>query len=116
MSLGLDAITGLLTTADYPLAAGLLIAGALALVVAGDVRASKNDIDAITEVAALVVMSVVILPLLPEGPLGPALGIRPRELWLLVLLFSGMSFLGFLIPRCPLAPDAIPAPARGFRT
>jgi len=112
VSLGLDAITGLLTTADYPLAAGLLIAGALALVVAGDVRASKNDIDAITEVAAL----VVILPLLPEGPLGPAPGIRPRELWLLVLLFSGMSFLGFLIPRCPLAPDAIPAPARGFRT
>ncbi len=147
----LAGVAGLLTKADYALAGGLLVAGALALVVAGYVRASKKDIDATTEVAALVVlgagvlsglgelrfsaalttltvlllaekqglhkfvdrlddtmllaaarvavMSVVILPLLPEGPFGPAPGLRPRELWLLVLLFSGMSFLGFLAQR-----------------
>jgi uncharacterized membrane protein (DUF4010 family) len=144
-------IAGLLTAAGYALPAGLLVSGALALIVAGYVRASKHDIDATTEVAALVVlgagvlsglgelrfaaalttmtvlllaekqglhkfvdrlddtmllaaarvavMSVVILPLLPEGPFGPAPGIRPRELWLLVLLFSGMSFLGFIAQR-----------------
>ena len=147
----LGGVAGLLTKADYALAGGLLVSGALALVVAGYVRASKKDIDATTEVAALVVlgagvlsglgelrfsaalttltvlllaekqglhkfvdrlddtmllaaarvavMSVVILPLLPEGPFGPAPGLRPRELWLLVLLFSGMSFLGFLAQR-----------------
>ena len=44
--------------------------------------------------ARFAVMSLVILPLLPEGPFGPAPGIRPRELWMLVLLFSGMSFVG----------------------
>ena len=118
---------------------------------AGYVRASKIDIDATTEVAALVVigagvlaglgqlglsaalttitvlllaekprlhglvarldeptmlaaarfavMSIVILPLLPEGPFGPGPGIKPRELWILVLLFSGMSFVGFLAQR-----------------
>jgi len=144
-------IAGLLTAAGYPLATGLLVSGALALVVAGYVRASKKDIDATTEVAALVVlgagvlgglgelrlsaalttmtvlllaekprlhglvkrldetmllaaarvavMSVVILPLLPEGPFGPAPGIRPRELWILVLLFSGLSFVGFIAQR-----------------
>ena len=144
-------IAGWLTGQGYALVAGLLIAGALALTVAGYVRASKNDIDATTEVAALVVlgagllgglghlqlsaalttltvlllaekprlhglverlddatllaaarfavMSVVVLPLLPEGPFGPAPGIRPRELWMLALLFSGMSFVGFVAQR-----------------
>jgi uncharacterized membrane protein (DUF4010 family) len=35
------------------------------------------------------VMALVILPLLPEGPYGPLGGIRPREIWALVLFFSG---------------------------
>jgi len=147
----LAGIAGLLTAANYAIAAALLVAGALGLIVAGYVRASKNDIDATTEVAALVVlgagvlsglgelrlsaalttltvlllaekprlhglvdrldetmllaaarvavMSVVILPLLPEGPFGPAPGIKPRELWMLVLLFSAMSFVGFIAQR-----------------
>ena len=49
--------------------------------------------------ARFAVMSVVILPLLPEGPFGPGPGIRPRELWMLVLLFSGMSFVGYIVQR-----------------
>lgn len=147
----LAGMAGLLTAGGYALAAALLVAGALGLVVAGYLRASKHDIDATTEVAALVVlgagvlgglgelrfsaalttltvlllaekqglhkfvdrlddtmllaatrvavMSVVILPLLPEGPFGPAPGLRPRELWILVLLFSGLSFAGFIAHR-----------------
>jgi uncharacterized membrane protein (DUF4010 family) len=46
----------------------------------------------------------VVLPLLPEGPFGPAPGLRPRELWALVLLFSGLSFGGFLALRL-IGPD-----------
>ncbi len=49
------------------------------------------------------VMAVVILPLLPEGPYGPLGGVRPRELWMLVLLFSGLSFSGY-IARGVLGP------------
>jgi uncharacterized membrane protein (DUF4010 family) len=45
------------------------------------------------------VMAVVILPLLPEGPYGPLGGIRPRQLWLFVLLFSGLSFAGYVARR-----------------
>ena len=45
------------------------------------------------------VMALVVLPLLPEGPYGPWGGVRPRELWLLVLFFSGISFAGFLARR-----------------
>lgn len=147
----LSGIAGLLINAELMIPAALLIAGALALTVAAYVRASRKDIDATTEVAALVVlgagvlagigelrlaaalttmtvlllaekprlhkfvsrldeptmlaaarfavMSVVVLPLLPEGPIGPGPGIKPRELWMLVLLFSGMSFVGFIAQR-----------------
>ena len=42
------------------------------------------------------VMAVVILPLLPQGPYGPLGGIRPRQLWTLVLFFSGLSFAGYI--------------------
>ncbi len=45
------------------------------------------------------VMALVVLPLLPEGPYGPLGGIRPRELWALVLFFTGLSFLGHVMRR-----------------
>jgi uncharacterized membrane protein (DUF4010 family) len=45
------------------------------------------------------VMALVVLPLLPEGPYGPLGGIRPREIWALVLFFSGLSFAGYLARR-----------------
>jgi len=49
--------------------------------------------------ARFAVMAVVILPLLPEGPYGPFGGIRPRLVWTLVLLFSGLSFAGYIARR-----------------
>ena len=45
------------------------------------------------------VMALVVLPLLPQGPYGPLGGIRPREIWALVLFFSGLSFAGYLARR-----------------
>jgi uncharacterized membrane protein (DUF4010 family) len=45
------------------------------------------------------VMAVVILPLLPTGPYGPLGGVRPRQLWAMVLFFSGLSFAGYLARR-----------------
>ncbi|MCX6539531.1 MAG: MgtC/SapB family protein [Acidobacteria bacterium] len=42
------------------------------------------------------VMAVVILPMLPEGPYGPLGGFRPRQLWMFVLFFSGLSFIGYV--------------------
>lgn len=45
------------------------------------------------------VMALVVLPLLPEGPYGPLGGVRPRELWALVLFFSALSFAGYVARR-----------------
>ena len=158
----LGAIAGLsgwlLTLGARPAAITLLIAAA-AIIVAAYVAASRRDVDATTEVAALVVvaagvfaglgmirlssgivallslllveksrlhsmvariddvslraaarfgvMALVILPLLPSGPFGPLGGVRPRELWALVLFFSGLSFLGYVARR-------IMGPAHGY--
>lgn len=53
------------------------------------------------------VMALVIMPLLPEGPYGPLGGVRPRELWALVLFFSGLSFAGYVARR-------LVGPGRGY--
>jgi uncharacterized membrane protein (DUF4010 family) len=45
------------------------------------------------------VLALVILPLLPPGPYGPFGGIRPRTLWTVVLLFSGLNFAGYVARR-----------------
>lgn len=134
----------------WPIAV-VLLASASLLVVAGYVAASRSDVDATTEVAALMVlataflagagqvtvasalaagtvlllvektrlhelvrriddaslrasarfaaMACIVLPLLPEGPYGPFDAIRPRELWAIVLFFSGLSFLGWIARR-----------------
>lgn len=41
----------------------------------------------------------VVWPLLPEGGYGPGGAIRPREIWLMVLLVAGANFLGYLFAR-----------------
>jgi len=61
--------------------------------------ARRLDDTALRAAVRFGVMAVVILPLLPEGPYGPWGGIRPRTLWIVVLLFSGMSFAGNLARR-----------------
>lgn len=150
----LGAIAGLcgwLWKSGFGAPATILLAGAVTIVAAAYVAASRQEIDGTTEIAALLVlaagvlsgmgflrlasgivalellllvektrlhafarriddvglraggrfavMALVVLPLLPEGPYGPFGGVRPRELWALVLFFSGLSFLGYVARR-----------------
>jgi uncharacterized membrane protein (DUF4010 family) len=147
----LAGLAGWLWELDLGTPAAILLGGVVAIIAAAYVAGSRQDIDATTEVAALVVvaagvlagagayrlasgiialeslllieksrlhalvrriddvglraavrfavMALVILPVLPQGPFGPLGGIRPRELWALVLFFSGLSFLGFIARR-----------------
>jgi uncharacterized membrane protein (DUF4010 family) len=55
--------------------------------------------DEVRAASRFAVMAVVVLPLLPEGPFGPLGGIRPRELWMWVLFFTGLSFTGYIARR-----------------
>jgi uncharacterized membrane protein (DUF4010 family) len=56
----------------------------------------RMDDTAVRAGIRFAVMAVVLLPLLPQGPYGPLGGVRPRELWVFVLFFSGISFAGYL--------------------
>ena len=147
----LSGLSGQLWSWGAPALSAVLLSAACLLVVIGYFMASRHDVDATTEVAALVVvgagaaagvgqiqiasgvvavtamllleksrlhdlvartdlvelraafrfavMAVVILPLLPPGPFGPFGGVYPRQLWLLVLFFSGLTFAGHVARR-----------------
>lgn len=56
-------------------------------------RLQSMELEAATRFA---VMALVILPLLPTGPYGPDPGFRPRNLWIIVLIFSGINFAGYI--------------------
>jgi uncharacterized membrane protein (DUF4010 family) len=61
--------------------------------------AARLDDEQLRAAARFAVMAVVVLPLLPEGPYGPTPGVHPRQLWIWVLFFSGLSFAGYLARR-----------------
>ncbi|MBI4341510.1 MAG: DUF4010 domain-containing protein [Candidatus Omnitrophica bacterium] len=83
------------------LASGLFAATALVLIEKGLIHRFVERLQSHELMAAVrfAVLALVIFPLLPTGPFGPAPGFRPRELWALVLAFSGVSFVSFLTLR-----------------
>jgi uncharacterized membrane protein (DUF4010 family) len=96
--LGAGALAG---SGHLALASGLAALTALVLVEKSRIHGLVHRLrsETIEAAARFAVLALVVLPLLPEGPLGPAPGVRPRELWALVLLFSGLSFGGYLALR-----------------
>jgi uncharacterized membrane protein (DUF4010 family) len=85
----------------YRLASGIIALTCLLLVEKSRLHSLVARIDDVGFRAGVrfAVMALVVLPLLPQGPYGPLGGIRPRELWALVLFFSGLSFLGYVARR-----------------
>ena len=85
----------------YRLASGIIALTTLLLVEKSRLHALAARIDDVGLRAGVrfAVMALVVLPLLPPGPYGPLGGVRPRELWALVLFFSGLSFVGYIARR-----------------
>lgn len=80
------------------LASGIIAVSGVILLEKSQLHAFVGRIDDEELRAAMrfAVMAVVILPLLPVGPYGPMDVVKPRELWLFVLFFSGLSFAGYI--------------------
>ena len=57
-------------------------------------------------IARFTLIALVILPLLPNDPIGPYGAWKPRQLWLVVVMVSGFSFAGY-------AAVKLLGPARG---
>ena len=90
-------------------ASGLFAGTALLLVEKSRLHSLVRKIPGtgISAGARFAVMALVVLPLLPEGPYGPWGGVRPRDLWMLVLFFSSLSFAGYVARR-------LAGPGRGY--
>jgi uncharacterized membrane protein (DUF4010 family) len=91
------------------LASGIIAVEVLLLIEKSHLHALATRIDDIDLRSGVRfgVMALVILPVLPQGPYGPFGGVRPRELWALVLFFSGLSFFGHVMRR-------VAGPGRGY--
>lgn len=56
----------------------------------------------------LLIATFIILPLLPDEPMDPWDALNPQQLWLLVLLISGLSLVGYVLTRAFGASKGIP--------
>lgn len=59
-------------------------------------RLERRDILSILQFA---VVTFIILPLLPAGEYGPYQALNPRHIWLMVVLISGVSLVGYVALR-----------------
>lgn len=79
-------------------------AGAGAVVVAWILRLkpvfygflARIEPQELAAVLQLLLVSLVILPLLPDRAIGPFGGVNPFKLWWLVVLIAGISFVGYV--------------------
>jgi uncharacterized membrane protein (DUF4010 family) len=60
---------------------------------------SRLDEDELRAALQFAAMALVVLPVLPAGPVWGALELRPRVLWAVVLVFSGLNFGGYIARR-----------------
>jgi uncharacterized membrane protein (DUF4010 family) len=68
----------------------------------------KLGSDDVYAVLRLLIATFIILPLLPDEPLDPYGALNPQSLWLLVLLISGLSLVGYVLTRLLGAHRGIP--------
>ncbi|MBF0218612.1 MAG: MgtC/SapB family protein [Gammaproteobacteria bacterium] len=60
------------------------------------VMMTEKDVNSILQFA---VLSLVILPILPDADFGPYGAINPRQIWWMVVLISGLALSGYLALR-----------------
>jgi uncharacterized membrane protein (DUF4010 family) len=84
---------------------GLALAGAtivtllLALKEEAHHLIDRLDEDDVKALARYAVIAGAVLPFLPHGPYGPLGAWNPRQLWLVVVLVTGFSFIGYVANR-----------------
>jgi uncharacterized membrane protein (DUF4010 family) len=85
----------------------LVVAGACGVAVAVLLVAKPNlegfsralSPEELTAALELAVITVIVLPLLPDHGYGPWAVLNPREIWLVVVLVTALSFVGFMAMR-----------------
>ena len=98
------AVIGMGVTAGLGNRALASAAGALLLVLLAEKSTFQKALQRVgaAELRATLqfaVLALVVLPLIPGGAYGPYGAFQPRQLWSVVLLFSGLSFAGYIARR-----------------
>ena len=87
---------------------GVLIAAVLAYKQPLHGFVGKLGSDDVYAALRLLIATFIILPILPDEPLDPWEALNPQKLWLLVLLISGLSLVGYVLTRVLGAERGIP--------
>lgn len=96
MALGTLAVTGQPVAASASAAAMLIL-----LAMREELHAFVGALSAIEvkAVARFALITAVVWPLLPDASYGPYDAWNPRDLWMVVVLISGVSFAGYALNR-----------------
>jgi uncharacterized membrane protein (DUF4010 family) len=104
-------LLGAMTTLGYrDLAVGLgvMVAAVLAYKQPLHGLVQRLDRDDVYAGLRLLIATFIVLPLLPDQPIDPWGALRPRSLWMLVLLISSLSLVGYVATRLLGAHRGIP--------
>ena len=104
-------LLGAMTTLGYrELAVGLGVAVAAVLAYKQPLHGIVYRLDREDVYAGLrlLIATFIVLPLLPDQPVDPWGALRPRSLWMLVLLISSLSLVGYVATRLLGAGRGIP--------
>lgn len=82
-------------------ALGIVIVGLLSLKEQLHGFAARITYDELYAALKFAVVSLIILPILPDTPIGPAPFdvLNPRDVWWMVVLISGISFVGYILMK-----------------
>lgn len=82
-------------------ALGIAIVGLLSLKEQLHGFAARITYDELYAALKFAVVTLIILPILPDTPMGPAPFdvLNPRDVWWMVVLISGISFIGYILMK-----------------
>lgn len=98
----LTAALGMLAGSGHP---GLAGAGAVVTALLLQMKATLHSLlrkvreEEVTATLRLLLLSVVVLPFLPNEGYGPYEALNPYAIWWMVVLLAGLSFLGYVAVR-----------------
>jgi uncharacterized membrane protein (DUF4010 family) len=104
VALVLTVILGGLSMRQPALAGGLAVAVAVLLAARSSVLTDDELQDALIFAAA----TLVVLPLVPDRPIGPYSALNPRSIWILVILIMAISAAGYIAVRVVGARFGLP--------
>lgn len=96
VALGVTSGLGFRTAASAAAAVVVLLLAEKSQLQQALTRVAPHEMRAALQFA---VLALVILPLIPGGAFGPYDAFQPRQLWIVVLIFSALNFAGYVARR-----------------